>query len=98
MNIADTRTFQLGPYTVVQRPRANDPACPAYTIWRGEQIVGRSYSRPDEACCRWLESHPGRPLYASGSATLRQYVPRLGRPSNAERARRAALLAGLEDT
>lgn len=107
MIIAETCTFVLGCYTVQQRPRPDNPAWPVYIVFRGDpetgyRVVGRSFSRPDEGCCRWLERQVDmdRPMYAYASAPLYRrsaQVSRGGRPTNAERARRAAILAQVEE-
>lgn len=86
MIIAETRIFKLGPYTVVQRPRLDNPAWAVYAISRGDKFIGNSFSVPDKSCCQWLE----RAIYAMGSAPLRQHsteypsavpkVERRGRP------------------
>lgn len=63
MNIADTRSFQLGPYTVKQRPRFDNPAFAVYKVFRGDRFIGDSFSIPDEGCCAWLERTRG--IYAT---------------------------------
>lgn len=88
-------SFRLGPYTVLQRPRFDSPAWAVYIVHRGDKYVGKSFSRPDEGCCQWLERQElNRIIYAEQSANLPRYsMPRRGRPSNAERKRRAELAA-----
>lgn len=67
MLIADTRTFNVGPYTISQRPRTDNPAWPVYIITKGSRYIGRSFSIPDEGCCQWLEATGG--VYATESYT-----------------------------
>lgn len=55
MNIVETRTFQLGPYTVQQRPRFDSPGWGQYIVFLGNAIIGKCFSCPCETDCRWLE-------------------------------------------
>ena len=57
MPIAETRTFQIGAYTVHQRPRPDNAFWPCYIVTRKGKIVGRSFSMPDLDCCKWLDLH-----------------------------------------
>lgn len=63
MNVAESRTFQLGPYTVRQRPRFDNPAFAVYKVFRGDTFIGDSFSIPDLGCCEWLERTRG--VYAT---------------------------------
>lgn len=73
MLIAETFTFTLGRYTVQQRPRFDSPAWAVYIIFRGAKLIGKSFSRPDLDCCKWLERNrePDIPCYADPGAKLR---------------------------
>lgn len=55
MNIVETRTFQLGPYTVQQRPRFDSPGWAQYIVFLGDAIIGKCFSCPCESDCAWLE-------------------------------------------
>ncbi len=71
MTIVEALTFDLGPYTVKQRPRFDNPAFAVYKIFRGTKFVAASFSRPDEGCCRWLELQKSANLvYAEASRPL----------------------------
>lgn len=63
MNIAESRTFQLGPYIVRQRPRFDNPAFAVYKVFRSDTFIGDSFSIPDLGCCEWLERTRG--VYAT---------------------------------
>lgn len=54
MVIAETATFEVGRYLVVQRPRPDNPAWPVYIVFLKDKLVGKSFSRPDIGCCDWL--------------------------------------------
>lgn len=70
MIIAETFEFRLGQYTVSVRPRPDNPGWPVYVVFIGERFVGKSFSRPDEECCRFLERFAGR--YAEPSKRKRR--------------------------
>lgn len=66
--IAETFSFEIGHYVVWQKPRFDNPAWPQYVIFRGEKLIGKSFSMPDLDCCRWLERQRGEKLvYATSS-------------------------------
>ncbi len=48
--------MKLGPYTVVATLRPDNPAFPRYLIFRGEKLVGKQFSMPNESDCRWHEA------------------------------------------
>jgi hypothetical protein len=89
--------IRLGKYTVIARTRFDNPFWSQYVVYIGEIIIGKSFSMPDLGCCAWLERQyeAGRTVYAATSAPLQRFsmgAPiKRGRPTNAERARRAAL-------
>lgn len=71
MNIAETRTFQVGPYTVRQQPRFDSPSWAQYLVFLGDVLVGKSFSMPDLGCCEWLERQKrDESIYAYSSAKL----------------------------
>jgi hypothetical protein len=57
MPIAETRCWMIGPYSVQQRPRPDNPAWAVYIVFRGDKLIGKSFSIPDIGCCRWLQAH-----------------------------------------
>jgi hypothetical protein len=54
--IAESRTFKVGRYTIRQQPRFDNPAFGKYLIFRGDDLIGSTFSVPDAACCEWLEA------------------------------------------
>lgn len=88
--IAEQRVWKLGPYVVRQTIRPDNPYWPAYLIFRRDKLVGRQFSNPSESDCQWLEYLNG--VYATKSHAPQKFTTfRGGRPTNAERARRASL-------
>lgn len=55
MIIVETASFQLGAYTVQQRPRPDNPAFAVFVVMKAAKIIGRQFSRPSEDDCKWLE-------------------------------------------
>lgn len=53
--IAETSSFEIGPYKIQQRPRFDNPWFAVYIVSRGNKQIGKSFSMPDLACCEWLE-------------------------------------------
>lgn len=103
MTVAETKSFQIGPYTVQQRPRFDNPAFAVYIVSRDQKMVGKSFSYPDLGCCEWLERERG--VYAesscSSTALYRErvraaergrasYRKRAGRPRKGEAERELA--------
>jgi hypothetical protein len=75
--ISETRTFTLGPYTVRQQVRPDNPFWSQFLIFRGDKLVGKSFSCPDLQCCMWLERQElDRITYASKSAKLKEHTIR----------------------
>jgi hypothetical protein len=70
--IAEAYEFQLGLYTVRVRPRPDSPGWPVYIVYRGMLLIGKSFSRPDEGCCRWIETSNG--AYAAPSGPPRRHT------------------------
>lgn len=66
MITAETTSFDLGPFKIHQRPRFDNRAFAVYIVLRGTKMIGKSFSRPDLACCEWLERTNGA-AYASQS-------------------------------
>lgn len=71
MIIADTGQFELGPYTIYQRVRPDNPAWPAYLVFRGDKLIGRNFSKPDLGCCEWLERRETLEPYAEAMYPVR---------------------------
>jgi hypothetical protein len=90
--IAERSTWKLGLFTVRQVVRQDNPYWPAFLIFLGEKLIGRQASRPSESDCEWHRATSG--VYATVSVSPQKFtMPRRGRPTNAERERRAALEA-----
>lgn len=95
MVIAETRIYDLGRYTIQQRPRPDNPYWAVYMVFRGEKLIGRQFSVPTISDCAWLDRQKEDEVrYASSSAPLPPFklrgVAKRGRPTKAEQARRAA--------
>lgn len=90
-------TLQLGPYTVLCTLRHDNPHWPRYLIFRRDKLIGKQFSIPCRSDCEWHERRHGQYATAVESQQLfKGYgrgfnVSRRGRPTNAERARRAAM-------
>lgn len=70
MIIAESR-WEIGPFVVRQAVRPDNPAWPAYLVFRGEKLVGKSFSMPDLDACQWLERQARDEVrYAESSAKL----------------------------
>lgn len=95
MIIADTCSFTLGKFTVQQRPRPDNPAWPVYIVFRGEKLIGKSFSIPDLGCCEWLERTNG--VYATPEESY-QMLPLRLRGAIKERVRRPAGRPRREDS
>lgn len=65
MNIVESRTFELGRFTVRQKPRFDSPGWAQYLVYLGEVLIGKSFSMPDLSCCEWLYQQRCGPLSAS---------------------------------
>lgn len=70
--IAETRSFAVGPFTVQQKPRLDNPFWPQYLVFRAGRLVGKQFSVPDEEACHWLESHQDG-KYADSSAKFKRW-------------------------
>ena len=68
--IADTVSFELGRYTVWQRPRFDSPAWAVYLVYLGDRLIGKSFSRPDIGQCQRLEREGRIKQEASSIAPL----------------------------
>lgn len=95
-------TMQLGPFTVRCAMRPDNTAFPVYLIFRGEKFIAKQFSCPSESDCAWHYSNRGTYAIPSESAKFvfsysEQNKVRRGRPSNAERERRAAYVAQVEE-
>lgn len=98
-----TKMTTLGPYTIREGLRPDNPAFPCYLVFRGAKLIGRQFSMPSLTDCEWLEANregryaeptgasmaqKSKYALAGGEATARKY--RRGRPTNEERAQREA--------
>lgn len=91
MNIVESRTFEIGRFTVRQRPRLDSPGWGQYLIYLGDVLIGKSFSMPDLDCCEWLYlQQSGQTMYAYSSVQRRHVSegkrgrPRGGRPTKAQ--------------
>lgn len=86
-------TYQLGRFTIRVGLRPDNPAFPRFLVFLGDDLVGKQFSRPCVTDCEWLlRSQRSESQYAEPSkAPFAFTVYRRGRPTNAERARRATL-------
>jgi hypothetical protein len=58
--IAEERSWNIGPYFVRQTVRPDNPYWPCYIVFRGQKLIGKQFSRPNESDCQWLEKWGGR--------------------------------------
>lgn len=71
MQIVEVRSWEIGKFTVRQRPRFDNPSWGQYLVFIGEKLIGKSFSMPDLGACEWLErQEAGRTIYAYNSAPL----------------------------
>jgi hypothetical protein len=95
-------TMHLGPYVVRCSIRADNPYFPSFLVFLGEQLIGRQFSQPSESDCRWHDKRRGQFATAAESkkdSSWQLRIPsRRGRPTNAERARRAVSESGVCDS
>lgn len=102
MIIAETKTWRIGRYTVRQQPRFDNPAWAQYLVFATDKLIGKSFSCPDLALCDYLDyqqrDKPACTRAKAPALPLRGVAAfRKGRPTNAERERRAALLLTEEE-
>lgn len=72
VNIIESKTFQIGPYVIRQRPRSDSPGWGQYLVFLGDVLIGKSFSMPSESDCQWLETQQrGQTFYAYSSAKLK---------------------------
>src|SRR5579864_987351 len=81
-------TLQIGPYTVRASIRIDNPAFPAYLVYRNDRLIGRSFSMPDLDCCQWLE-RTGGSFGSAATVKLKPAAPLRG-VAKAGRRRKAA--------
>lgn len=88
--------YQVGKYHVLAKAMVGNPYFTTHHIFLRAAIIGRQLSVPNISDCQWHESRSG--VYATKEQSHKprygyQIAPnRRGRPTNAERARRAAML------
>lgn len=71
MVICEQKTWDIGPFTIRQAVRPDNPAWPVYLVSRGDKLVGKSFSMPDLSACQWLERQTkDETIYATDSAKL----------------------------
>jgi hypothetical protein len=71
--IAATSSFTVGRFTVLQRPRHDNPYFAVFVIYLGEVFIGKQFSMPSESDCQSLgrnheprEPAPERPTLKYG--------------------------------
>lgn len=80
--------MKLGPYTVVEGLRHDNPAWPLFLIYKGDALIGKQFSRPCLSDCEWLDRERG--VYATSSNETRKghayslQPKRRGRPRKAD--------------
>lgn len=87
--------MKIGPYTVVEGLRRDNPAWPVYLVYKGDALVGRQFSKPCLSDCEWLDRE--RVVYALAEQSkndFRKYsaslVKRRGRPRKVDAERELA--------
>jgi hypothetical protein len=55
IRVAETRTYQLGRYTVRQQPHWDNPAFAQYLVFLDDVLIGKCFSSPGISDCDWLE-------------------------------------------
>lgn len=85
--------MKLGPYTIIEGLRRDNPAFPCYLVYKGESLIGKQFSKPSLTDCEWLDRE--RVVYALAEQSKRDFKKhsatliqkRRGRPrkSDAER-------------
>lgn len=90
-------TARLGPYTVREGLRRDNPGWPVYLVYKGERLIGRQFSRPSLSDCEWLDRE--RVVYALAEQSKRDFrkhsrhigqFSRRGRPRKADAERELA--------
>jgi hypothetical protein len=69
--------WKCGRYTVRQAIRPDNAAFPCYMIFRGDKLVGRSFSVPDRDWCEAIERLAKWGSYVEHSAAPKSYSYRL---------------------
>lgn len=90
--IVQQMSWRCGRYTVQQTMRQDNPAWARYLIIRNGKVVGASFSVPDADWCESIERITKLGRYVEKLSDPKRYTYRLGRPTKAEQARRAAEL------
>lgn len=62
--IAESRAYQVGPFTIQERPRPDNPAWPVYIVLLGLRVVGKGFSKPSISDCEWMAGQKGETVYA----------------------------------
>ncbi len=101
---AESATLHVGPYTVRQQPMFDNPAWAHYLIFRSGKLIGKQLSYPTLDDCRWHENRRGQYALEGESSRLphgytaqTRWWQKRGRPTNAERERRARELLTVEE-
>lgn len=87
MTAAIGQSCREGRYTVSRILRFDNPFWPAYLIFRGEKLVGRSFSYPDAEWCESIERITKLGRYVDHLSDPKSYnyrLPKRGRPTELE--------------
>jgi hypothetical protein len=71
MIIAATSSFTVGRFTVLQRPRHDNPYFAVFVIYLGEVFIGKQFSMPSESDCQSLGRNHEPRTPAPDRATLK---------------------------
>ena len=69
--------WKCGRYTVRQAMRLDNPSFPCYQIFRGDKLIGRSFSVPDSDWCEAIERLTKWGRYVDESAPPKSYSYKL---------------------
>lgn len=95
MIIVETRIYELGKYTIQERPRQDNPAWAVYIVILREKVIGKQFSVPSMSDCEWLSRQKtAETVYAlpeqSHKHGQRYSINSNGRARNGRPAKRAA--------
>lgn len=87
--------YELGKFHVLALPLRTNEYFTTHHIFLREKLIGRQLSVPSVSDCQWHEAHCG--TYATKEQSHKprygyQMIQKRGRPTNAERDKRAAML------
>lgn len=74
--IVEPAKWECGRYTVRRSVRPDNPAFARYMIFRGDKLVGRSFSVPDAGWCESIERIEKTGLYVDKLSTPKRFTYR----------------------